>query len=202
MAAVLDAAFFAHTDTVMLARALLGQHLHARDPHTGEACTLRITETEAYCGTTDKACHAYGGRRTARNAVMYGPPGFAYVYLCYGLHHLLNVVTHTEGEPHAVLIRAGEPVAGLPTMLARRGLAQPSLKLAAGPGSLSRALGITVADSGTYVCTPDRIWLTAAAPVPDSQVLAGPRVGVAYAQEHALLPWRFRIRPEGANPAK
>ncbi|MBX3102683.1 MAG: DNA-3-methyladenine glycosylase [Bacteroidetes bacterium] len=192
--ALLSRDFFAQTDTLRVARHLLGKHLHVRELHTGEVCTLRITETEAYCGTTDRACHAFGGRRTARNEVMYGPPGYVYIYLCYGIHHLLNFVTHQQGEPHAILIRAGEPVAGLQTMLTRRSMQRYEPRLAAGPGSLARALGLTVADSGRYGCEPHRIWVTDAPLIDPEAILEGPRVGVEYAEEDARLPWRFRIR--------
>jgi DNA-3-methyladenine glycosylase len=155
----------------------------------------RIVETEAYCGETDKACHAHFNRRTHRTAVMFGPPGVAYVYLCYGIHHLFNIVTNQEGKADAVLVRAIEPVEGLPEMQGRRGLAGYNYRLTAGPGSMSQALGISTRYNGHDLTAGEAIWLEDRGDfLPAEAIETGPRVGVAYAGEDALLPWRFSIR--------
>jgi DNA-3-methyladenine glycosylase len=153
-----------------------------------------ITETEAYAGVTDKASHAYGGRRTRRTEPMFGPGGIAYVYLCYGIHHLFNVVTNVEGTPHAVLIRAGEPLAGVDTMLTRRTRTDIDSTLLSGPGSLAQALGIDSTLTGTDLMS-DVIWIEDhQILVSPDEIVAGPRVGVDYAEEDALLPYRFRAK--------
>ena len=150
-----------------------------------------ILETEAYAGETDKASHAFGGRRTARTEPMYAEGGIAYVYLCYGIHHLFNVVTNTSGTPHAVLIRGGRPVSGQQTMLRRRRRKVADKRLMAGPGTLSQALGIKSRMTGTDL-SGKRIWLEdQELTVEQKHVEVGPRVGVDYAAEHAALPYRF-----------
>lgn len=152
-----------------------------------------ITETEAYAGTSDRASHAFGDRRTARTEVMYAEGGVAYVYLCYGIHHLFNVVTNVAGIPHAVLIRAGEPLEGIDQMLLRRKKRSLTPAVTSGPGTLSAALGIRTIHSG-IVLNSDSISIhdpgTTIAP---SQIIAATRVGVAYAGADALLPYRFYI---------
>ena len=127
----------------------------------GELTTTMITETEAYAGVADKASHAYGGRRTKRTEPMFAAGGIAYVYLCYGIHHLFNVVTAKAGTPHAVLIRAGHPLSGVATILRRRDKQEVGKSLMAGPGSLACALGITTADTGADL-QGGRIWIEAA----------------------------------------
>ncbi len=182
--------FYLRNNVVQIARELIGKALcTCIDGHLAKGI---IVETEAYCGATDQACHAYGGRRTRRTETMFGTGGKAYVYLCYGIHHLFNIVTNVEGQADAVLIRAVEPLVGLDNMLRRRGIAKAVPGLTAGPGSLSKALGITTFHNGTKLDGVD-IWLeNPGQAVPDSDVLASPRVGVGYAGEDALLPWRFR----------
>jgi len=188
---VVDPAFFEQADTLMLARWLPGKYLITciNDNITA----VKITETEAYLGTTDRACHAFGGKKTARTATMYLPGGHAYVYLCYGLHHLFNIVTHAAGEPHAILIRAGEPVAGIETMLQRRQKSKPDYSLTRGPGSLAQALGLHTGHSGLPLTPPGlyigQLW-------GDTQPVAigqSARIGVGYAGADALLPYRFFI---------
>lgn len=108
----------------------------------------RIVELEAYLGVNDKASHAFGGRRTERNETMYARGGVAYIYLCYGIHHLVNVVTNEAGTPHAILIRALEPLSGIPAMLKRTGKRAGDLSLTRGPGNLSKAMGLQVGHDG------------------------------------------------------
>lgn len=159
----------------------------------GQRTSGRIVETEAYRGATDRASHAWNNRRTKRTEIMYGHGGVAYVYLCYGIHHLFNVVTNVKDVPHAVLIRALEPVEGIDTMLWRCGKQKVDTTLTAGPGSLSKALGITTALTGESL-SGDVLWIEDALPVPKAQIVAGTRVGVAYAMDDAYLPYRFSVR--------
>lgn len=152
-----------------------------------------IVETEAYAGVTDKASHAYGGRRTPRTEVMYMQGGAAYVYLCYGIHHLFNVVTNVRDVPHAVLIRAVEPLAGVEEMLMRRGKEQLQPSLTAGPGAMSVALGIHTAHTGISLLGSE-IYIEEGSKVTEKQIVAATRVGVAYAMDDALRPYRFYLK--------
>jgi len=182
--------------TLRVARALLGKLLVHETP---DGCAAgRIVEVEAYRGPADRAAHSAGGRRTPRNEVMYGPPGHAYVYFIYGMHHCMNVVTGPPGVPEAVLLRALEPVDGVPLMRARRGLAGgPEWRLCRGPGALCQALGIARPENGAdLVRGPLRI-LDAPA-VPAARVARAARIGVDYAGAHALRPWRFLVRDSAA----
>ena len=184
--------FYRRADVVRISQDLLGQYLFTRID--GQGLTGgRIVETEAYAGATDRASHAYGNRRTRRTAVMYEAGGVAYVYLCYGLHALFNIITSVEGIPHAILIRALEPTHGVPVMLKRRRKAHLDRTLTAGPGSLSQALGITVRHSGQSLLG-NEIWLERGITLRPEQVIATSRVGVEYAGTHAKRPWRFRVR--------
>ncbi len=185
--------FYQRSDVVAIAREMLGKYLLTR--LGGEGVTGgRIVETEAYAGPEDRASHAHGNRRTARTETMFREGGVAYVYLCYGMHCLLNVVTHGEGVPHAVLIRAVEPRIGVKTMMARRKRAVLDRRVAGGPGLLTAALGVGLECNGCSL-TGKGIWLEDRGDgVADNEVVAGPRVGVQYAGWDARLPWRFRIR--------
>ena len=190
-AARLPQEFYLREDVVAVSRDLLGKVLCSR---VGGAVTrARITETEAYAGEGDRASHAWGGRRTRRTEPMYAEGGTAYVYLCYGIHHLFNVVTAGADVPHAVLVRAGEPVEGLPVMLRRRGKREADRTLLAGPGSLAQALGITTRLTGTSLLG-GQIWIEDhGIEVPPAAVAAGPRVGVDYAGDDAQRPYRFVV---------
>ncbi|SFE40693.1 DNA-3-methyladenine glycosylase [Thermoflexibacter ruber] len=183
--------FYLNPDVVEVAKQLLGKYLCT---DFGEGLTIgKIVETEAYCGATDKACHAHF-KRTRRNSIMFARGGVAYVYLCYGVHHLFNVVTNQEGLADAVLIRGIEPIEGIELMLKRRGFSHLAHSLTAGPGAMSKALGITTDYYGTDLCG-NKIWIAdEGIAIPENQIIASPRVGVAYAEEDALLPWRFRIK--------
>ena len=183
--------FYTRKHVVQIAKDLLGKVLVTN--FEGERTAGMIVETEAYAGVGDKASHAYGGRRTARTETMYSRGGVAYVYLCYGIHHLFNVVTNAEDIPHAVLIRAVEPLEGVDIMLARRGKPKLSPQLTAGPGALSQALVINTGHTGlslnTHIIIEDR-----GIKIRPRDIIAGTRVGVAYAEEDAYLPYRFWIK--------
>lgn len=156
--------------------------------HTSEGtCVGRIVEVEAYRGPEDRAAHSYGGRRTPRTEVMFGPPGFAYVFFVYGMHHQFNIVTTREGDPHAVLVRAVEPVSGIELMAARRRLPTTSRDLSNGPGKLCQAFGIGKADYGADLCGK-RLYL---ADGPRVTAQRSARIGIDYAEDWAEKPWRF-----------
>lgn len=198
----LPLSFYTRNDVVQISRDLLGKFLLTRIG--GETVTGgMIVETEAYHGPEDKASHAYKGRFTARTKIMYEEGGVAYVYFCYGIHYLFNVVTNIKGVPHAVLVRALEPTDGIDLMLKRRKKEQFDQRLAAGPGSVCQALGITK-EQNALSLQGDEIWIEDRdVNVSPEEVIASPRVGVQYAGEDALLPWRFRIRGNKfSSPAK
>src|ERR1043165_2500798 len=149
---VLPPSFYTRTNVVQIARALLGKVLVT---HVGGVRTAgMIVETEAYAGPSDKASHAFGHRRTRRTEPMYAEGGVAYVYLCYGIHHLFNVVTHMADVPHAVLVRAVEPLEGIEHMLERRRMDSVRHSLTGGPGAMSQALGITTKLTGASLQGP------------------------------------------------
>jgi len=188
----LDVDFYRVKEVLSIARNLLGKYLFTNI--NGEISGGFIVETEAYNGITDKASHAYGNRKTNRTQTMYETGGIAYVYLCYGIHEMLNVVTSVEGEPHAVLIRAINPTEGIDLMLERRKMASLKNNLTAGPGSVAKALGIS-RKMNTFSFQSEEIWIEDCGLVlPEEQIAAVPRVGVAYAKEDALLPYRFYIK--------
>lgn len=188
------ASYFQSDDTLGISQGLLGKFLVSMCGNT--KTSGMIIETEAYLGKEDRACHAYGGRRTKRTEVMYLPGGHWYVYLCYGLHSLLNVITHKEEEPHAILIRALVPAEGIKTMLQRRNMAKNNPRLTSGPGSVCQALGIKTELSGEMI--GKTVWIEdRGVVIPKNEITTTPRIGVAYAKEHALLPYRFTIPPRG-----
>ena len=174
-------------DTALVARGLLGRLLISTVG--GRRCVARIVETEAYVGPHDPACHAALWRRTPRNEVLYGEPGLAYVYFTYGMHWCANVVTEREGFPAAVLLRALEPLEGLPAMRRRRGLA-PAELLAAGPARLTQALGIDRRLNGHRLTEPP-LWIAAGRPVAPRRIAVAPRIGIRAAAD---WPLRFYVR--------
>jgi DNA-3-methyladenine glycosylase len=184
--------YYQNKDVIFLAKDLLGKVLYT--DINGDVTAGIIVETEAYFGVLDKASHAYGGRRTARTETMYLHGGVSYVYLCYGIHHLFNVVTSVEGEPHAVLIRAVEPSLGKNHMESRRNMPATKVAISSGPGSAAKALGIDLSFNRKAL-TESEIWIEDhnIRYSPD-QIASTPRVGVAYAKEDALLPWRFFVK--------
>lgn len=193
--------FYTRPDVVHIGKELLGKYLFTYID--GVLTGGKIVETEAYCGENDLACHAHLGRRTTRTEIMYHEGGVAYVYLIYGIYALFNIITNVAGKADAVLIRAIEPTEGIPEMLLRRNQTKISAKLTAGPGLLTISLGIKTAHYATDL-TGNSIWLEdQGINVPADQIIASPRVGVAYAGEDAFLPWRFRIRNNPwTSPAK
>ena len=182
--------FFAR-DTLTVARELLGQRLvRVLD---GRRLSGRIVEVEAYVGEDDQASHARPGP-TRRNAPMYGPPGHAYVYLIYGMHHCFNVVAEREGFPAAVLVRALEPLEGIEKMRSLRG-GRPDLPLTSGPARLCQALDIDRRFDGADLCASDALlFLEQDAIVPDEIITTGPRIGVRGNEIAATTPWRFYVR--------
>jgi DNA-3-methyladenine glycosylase len=160
----------------------------------GVETAVRITETEAYWAPDDRASHAFGNKRTKRTEVFFYQPGTAYVYLCYGIHEMFNVVTGPEGTAHAILIRAGEPSRGLEHIMKRRNIDALKPQLSSGPGVLTKALGINRKLNGHNLLLPDgavRLEVTGPA-VPPSQVIATPRIGIGYAGDPWVSkPWRF-----------
>jgi DNA-3-methyladenine glycosylase len=184
--------FYLQEDVIKISKELLGKYLFTR--MDGKTTAGIITETEAYAGISDKASHAYGGKRTPRTETMYAKGGTAYVYLCYGIHHLFNVVTNQSGIPHAVLIRAIIPAIGIETILSRRKKNKLSPALCSGPGTLSEALAIRKSHSGVDL-TGKTIWLEDRNVIVNpSDIVCSPRVGVDYAEEDAHLPYRFRTK--------
>jgi DNA-3-methyladenine glycosylase len=184
--------FFKRKDVVQIARELLGKFIVTN--FNNEYTAGMIVETEAYEGATDKASHAFGHRRTPRTETMYAEGGVAYVYLCYGIHHLFNVVTNERDIPHAVLIRAIEPVDGINIMLERRKKEKTAPTLTAGPGAMSAALGIHTRHTGTALNEGDMYIEDRGVIIPKEAIVAATRVGVAYAAEDAMRPYRFYIK--------
>lgn len=193
-------------DTVETARRLLGKTLvRVLD---GEVLAGRITETEAYVGRCDKACHAYNYRRTARTETLFMEPGHAYIYFIYGMYHCLNFVTEPEGEPAAVLIRAVEPVAGIDTIRRLRFGDRPltayrQKNFLNGPGKVCQGLALTRAENRLdltggvlFVCdSPADAGLPCPA-LPKERIRSGPRIGIDYAEEARDFPWRFWLEKE------
>lgn len=192
---ILPREFYTRTDVVLVARELLGKVLYTSI--NNDVTAGIIIETEAYAGTIDKASHAYNNRRTTRTEIMYCEGGYAYVYLCYGIHALFNIVTSVEDDPHAILIRGIVPLHGIEIMKSRKGKSILVPKDGIGPGNITKLLGTRVDHSGLSLCNnsnpENRIWLQdEGINVLDADVKTGPRIGVDYAAEDALLPYRFQ----------
>jgi DNA-3-methyladenine glycosylase len=185
----LPQSFYLNSNVVSLAQDLVGKVLCTNIG--GKTTKAVITETEAYCGRSDKACHASGGKRTSRTETMYQCGGIAYIYLCYGIHHLFNIVTNVEDKADAVLVRAVKPLEGIDVMLERRNAETVTPRLTAGPGRLTQALGITTSMDKTSL-VGDTIWMEEWSSIFwNSKLTATTRIGVDYAGEDAQLPWRF-----------
>ena len=187
--AILSRNYFQKRDTLFIAKDLLEKYLMTRIGN--EVTGGMILETEAYIGEQDKACHAYKGRYTERTRVMYEKGGVAYIYFCYGMHHLFNIVTQKEGIPHAILIRAILPSDGIEEMVRRRKKCINTRHMASGPAMVAEALGLTCALSGEPL-TGRTIWVEDRGST-EGTIETSPRIGIAYAEEYALKPWRFRL---------
>jgi DNA-3-methyladenine glycosylase len=184
--------FYRRADVLKIAKELLGKILVTN--WVGIITSGRIVECEAYAGIIDKASHASGGRKTARNEIMYGEGGFAYVYLCYGIHHLFNIVTNSTDTPHAVLIRALDPLEGIEEMLRRTHKKKLDHTLTRGPGNVSKALGIHTKHTRTSLLA-DKIFVADdGGRYSRKEIAVSPRIGVDYAGKDALLPYRFYVK--------
>lgn len=183
--------FYLHTDVVHLAKELLGKILVTT--HNGMFTSGRIVETEAYAGKADKASHAYKGK-TPRTTIMFGEGGSAYVYLCYGIHQMFNIVTNRKDIPHAILIRAVEPIEGIDIMLERTGKKQLDHTLTRGPGNVGKAFGFHTSQTGTRLDGEEIYIADDGFNLSEDLIGISPRIGVAYAAEDALLPYRFFIK--------
>lgn len=184
--------FYKRTDVLQIARDLIGKIIVTK--LNGIITSARIVETEAYVGLTDSASHSFGGRRTARNEHMYATPGTAYVYICYGMHHLFNVVTNEKDIPDAVLIRAAEPVEGVHTMLKRTGKKSLDNSLTRGPGNAAKALGIFKEHSGISLLG-NRIYIAAdEEKISEEMTGISKRIGVESAGAAAHYPYRYYLK--------
>ncbi len=188
----LPVSFYTRANVVQIAQELLGKYLYTNI--NGVLTGGMIVETEAYAGEGDRACHAHLSKRTKRTEIMYHEGGVAYVYLVYGIYHLFNIITNIEGKADAVLIRAIAPEVGIEAMQQRRNMPQLKPNLTAGPGVMSIALGIDKQLYGADV-TGETIWIEdKRISIPADSIAEGPRIGVDYAGEDALLPWRFWVK--------
>ena len=186
---IIPASYFLNDDVLFLAKDLIGKYLFTLI--NGQISGGIITETEAYKGTNDRASHAFGGKHTSRNEIMYAEGGVTYIYLCYGIHCLLNFVTNKADIPDAVLIRSILPTHGEELMLKRSGKTHVTPAIGQGPGKVSKLLGLNLNDNGQPIPSK-KIWLEDRGTIiKKEEILKTPRIGVLYAQEDALLPYRF-----------
>lgn len=188
----LELDFYRGSDVLQISRELIGKLVVTR--WNGILTSGRIVECEAYAGPMDRAAHSFGGRRTARTEIMYANGGVAYVYLCYGIHHMLNVVTNSEDIPHAILIRALEPVKGIPEMLRRTAKPVADHTLTRGPGNVCKALGIFTHHTGTSLRSRHLYLADDGFAYPADAIHTSPRIGVDYAGADAALPYRFYVK--------
>ena len=188
----LPPAFYQGTDVVAITKNLLGKVLVTN--FNDHLTAGRIVEAEAYNGPHDKAAHSYNNRRTKRTEVMFAQGGVAYIYLCYGLHQMFNVVTNAQDIPSAVLIRAVEPIAGIDIMLQRTGKTTAGYDLTKGPGNVGKALGLHTTHSGTTLQSNELFIADDGHQYPDEAIITTKRIGVDYAAEDALLPYRFFVK--------
>lgn len=184
--------FYSRKDVLLIAKELIGKILLTS--FDNKVTSGRIVETEAYIALVDKASHSFGGRRTPRNEHMYAKAGTAYVYICYGMHQMMNVVTNVENVPDAVLIRAVEPLQGIDIMLKRTGKEKLDKTLTRGPGNVGKALGIYKHHSGKHLSGDEIYILDDGFKIDDNEIGISPRIGVEGAGEHALLPYRFYLK--------
>ncbi len=188
----LSKSYYQSDDVLHMAQSLLGKVI--RSNLDGVEVTGRIVETEAYRSTDDKGSHAYPDKVTKRTAIQYASGGNAYIYLCYGIHHLFNVITGPAESGHVVLIRAVELMEGVEFARQRRKIKASDLNLTNGPGKWTQAFGITThLNNSPLYKRSGNINILDAPSIPKSQIITSPRVGIAYAQECAHWPWRYRI---------
>lgn len=188
----LDTRFYDRNDVLQIARDLLGKILVTE--WDGIRSSGRIVETEAYAGVNDRASHAFGGKRTTRSEHLYGAPGTVYIYICYGMHHLFNVITNKTDIPHGVLIRALEPLEGVDVMLKRTGKPIADYTLTKGPGNLARALGMSKAHNGGNLFSNEIFIEDDGFRYNKNQIQITKRIGVESAREDAELPYRFIVK--------
>ena len=184
--------FYSRKDVVSIAKELIGKIIVTN--FDGHITSGRIVETEAYVALTDKASHSFGGKRTARNEHMYAAAGTAYVYICYGLHQMMNIVTNDKDIPDAILIRAVEPIEGIDIMLKRTGKKALDKTLTRGPGNVGKALGIFKHHSGNHLLGNKIYLMDDATKIPTEQIGTSERIGVESAGADALLPYRFYLK--------
>ena len=184
--------FYTRPDVVLIAKELIGKIVVTN--FEGKITSGRIVETEAYIGLTDRASHSFGGKRTARNEHMYAAAGTAYVYICYGMHHLFNVVTNAKNIPDAVLIRAVEPITGIDIMLGRTGKTKLDNSLTKGPGNAAKALGISKVNSGINLHQPEINIAEDEFEITKESIGVSRRIGVEGSGDAALKPFRFYVK--------
>ena len=184
--------FYKRTDVLLIAKELIGKIVVTK--FNGHTTNGRIVETEAYIGLTDRASHSFGGRRTERNEQMYSAAGTAYVYICYGMHHLFNVVSNAANVPDAVLIRAVEPISGIDIMLKRTGKPKLDNTLTKGPGNVAKALGISKVHSGINLLKDEIYIADDRYKITETAIGISRRIGVESSGDAALLPYRFYVK--------
>ncbi|HEY0897145.1 MAG TPA: DNA-3-methyladenine glycosylase [Sphingobacteriaceae bacterium] len=190
--AVLPPGYYLNEDVVGVARDLIGKFLFVRTE--GVLTGGIIVETEAYRGPDDTGAHSYNHRRTARNDIMYSAGGVVYMYICYGIHDMLNIVTGPAHCAHAILIRAIQPTVGLDVMRERRKVRHEDPRLCRGPGALAKALALKKVHNGSSLQGPE-IWIEDQGPaIPEDTIIAGPRIGLNIPEPYKSIPWRFYVR--------
>lgn len=192
---ILPDAFYQRDDVVEISKELLGKTIFTSFDNV--ITSGMIVETEAYRAPDDKACHAYQNRLTARTKTMFEPGGTLYVYISYGIHRMINVVTSTEGKAHAILIRAIEPISGIPHMIERRGQSRVRLETLNGPGKAAQAFGVDIGHDGLPLTQKESgIWIEESGVVVSRiDIQVGPRVGMSiHTGKDAHRPWRFYIK--------
>jgi len=187
----LPRSFYNRSDVLLVAKELLGKTLCTNV--NSQISKAKITEVEAYCGRTDEGCHAYPGKITKRTKVMYGEGGYAYVYLCYGIHTMFNIVTNVKGLANCILVRAIEPIEGIHIMQQRRSLKKSSYQIGRGPGCVGQAMGIQLNMYGTDLLS-NTIWIDKAPDLNQKEIGISARIGMNFDGPDKDLPWRFFIK--------
>ncbi len=188
----LPLSFYERKNLFKIAEELIGKIIVTEK--NGIITSGRIVELEAYNGVLDKASHAYNGRRSKKNEMMYAEAGVAYMYICYGVHSMFNVITNAKNIPHAILIRAIEPITGIETMLKRRELSSLSNKITSGPGNLCKALGLTKKEDGICLKSEKVFIADDGTNISKSQIHCSPRIGMTSAAEDSFLPYRYYLK--------